>query len=39
MDQWECWNCTSANLEAGGFDREGNPITVCAACGVRQESE
>lgn len=34
-----CWNCGSDSIEAGGFDGDDNPITVCSRCGVRQEEE
>lgn len=34
-----CLTCGSTRLEAGGFDGDGNPITVCSDCGDRQEAE
>ena len=34
-----CWKCHSTDLQAGGFDGNGDPITVCAICHERQEEE
>lgn len=42
-DRWEtvteCRVCRSTDLQAGGFDGNDEPITVCAGCGERQEEE
>jgi hypothetical protein len=36
-----CWKCGAdgANFQDGGQDDNGHPITVCPACGERQEEE
>lgn len=34
-----CWKCDGPDLQAGGTDDTGAPITTCAECGARQEQE
>lgn len=34
-----CWNCGGTELQSGGTDDTGRPITVCETCGERQEEE